>query len=374
MNILINFSTLKAGGGQNVAMNFLYSDLSWLNKHRLLFFVAKNSEPHKYLMKNKQFTYYVLPRNPIVRILYEVLIVRFILKKEDIDIIYSYFGFGFYFSSTPQVTGSADSNLYFPEIDFWADYKGFQRLKKKLVDTYRLTCLKQATGIVYENEAMLKRAKNLFNFENTAYIKPSISAVDSDAELLLPKFQKNSIKCLFFCGWQLNKNIMLIPHLINYFEKHGKQIEVVLTVSLDESSICQDFVQLMNESNTESSIHLVGSISKKYMRSLYEQIDFVFLLSKLESFSNNIIEAWYYKKPLIISDEEWSRAICSDAVIYVKRDSVVDIFAQMTAYLQNVDDQNKLLNNSQAILSTYPNIENRVKQEMEYLEYVHKNS
>ena len=68
-------------------------------------------------------------------------------------------------------------------------------------------------------------------------------------------------------------------------------------------------------------ILLIGKIEKKNLPSLFDQIDFVFLLSILESFSNNIIESWTYKRPLIISDEHWARTICEGAALYVNNNN-----------------------------------------------------
>ncbi len=60
MNIMINFSTLKKGGGQNVAMNFLYEIFNIDLEDTLYFFVANGSDPHIYLEQNGLNNYYVV--------------------------------------------------------------------------------------------------------------------------------------------------------------------------------------------------------------------------------------------------------------------------------------------------------------------------
>ena len=65
MNLLINFSCLKEGGGHNVAMNFIYGVQSFnLKDIKIYYFVAKNSGPHLHLEKHG-FNYYVVPENPL---------------------------------------------------------------------------------------------------------------------------------------------------------------------------------------------------------------------------------------------------------------------------------------------------------------------
>jgi hypothetical protein len=90
---------------------------------------------------------------------------------------------------------------------------------------------------------------------------------------------------------------------------------------------------------------------------LYEQIDFVFLLSKLESFSNNIIEAWNFKKPLLISDEIWSRSICSNAAVYVPRNDVGQIVSSIEKLIEDKIFHNLIIENGSRQILSYPNID-----------------
>ena len=110
------------------------------------------------------------------------------------------------------------------------------------------------------------------------------------------------------------------------------------------------------------------------LASLYRQIDFVFLLSKLESFSNNIIEAWTFGKPLIASDEEWTHAICGDSAIYVERSSPEEIASQITSCLNDEKRITQVVEAGKKILSEYPTIEERTEQELSFIEEVYAQS
>ena len=114
--------------------------------------MAKNSAAHIFLIKNGYFNFTILSNNPIKRILFELFLSKKILVANNIDIIYTYFGIGMFAKRIPQVSGSADSNLYFPEIDFWSHYKGIPRFKKWLIDTYRLWGIKRASAVIFENK------------------------------------------------------------------------------------------------------------------------------------------------------------------------------------------------------------------------------
>ena len=144
MKILINLSTLKSGGGQNVGINFLKGLLILYkeSKYDLHFVVSKNSQLAKYVKQNFSNKYTIVPNNPVLRILYELTRAKFIIKHNQIDIIYTIFGYGFYPKNIKQVCGCAVSNIFYPEINFWENLNYVDRIKKFLTDWFRVKILK----------------------------------------------------------------------------------------------------------------------------------------------------------------------------------------------------------------------------------------
>jgi glycosyltransferase involved in cell wall biosynthesis len=376
LNLLINFSTLKSGGGQNVAMNFLHAiDTMKLDDINLYFFIAEDSDIHSYFLDKEKTNFYAVPNDPIKRIIFEMFNSQKILLKEKIDIIYSYFGIGFFTKKIPQVSGSADSNLFFPEVDFWSQYHGISRLKKYIIDQYRIWGIKRASAVVFENEVLEKRAIELYDLKLTKTIKPSVNFDLESKKYTLPEYINTSIpKGLFLCGWQYNKNIMLIPEIASEFKKNNIEFHFLLTAPLDNSEMHNSFSNLVNKYHVEDIVSVVGSVKKEELASLYEKIDYVFLLSKLESFSNNIIESWYFDKVLVVADEPWSRGICKSAAVYVDRDSVEDIANKLRHCINDDNTVKNILAEGKMMLKKYPSIEQRITMEMEFIKYVYENS
>lgn len=375
LRLLINFATLKTGGGQNVAMNFLHAigdDQSLAADFALSFLVARDSDPHRFLTKLNRYRYYVMPRNPVFRILTEIVFGSYIIFREKYDIIYSYFGFGFFLNRTPQVSGSADSNLFFPEIDFWRHYKGLPRAKKWLVDFYRVATLKMATAVVFENEVIENRARNLFKLANTVVIKPSVN-ISSDKEYVeFGEVAADTKKGLFLCGWQLNKNIMLIPEIAAELKRRNQSIIFILTAPKDGSAQYREFEKLVEFHGVGDFIEIIGQVKKTQLPDLYNKIDFVLLLSNLESFSNNIIEAWYYGKPLLISDALWARSICNASALYVNQSSSSDIAEIVSRVISDDVLVNSLVISGRRSLAQYPSIGMRVQEELSYMKHVYE--
>lgn len=373
MNILINFSTLKSGGGQNVGLNFISTLSSESDKY--FFLVAKNSLIHKFLIDNGYESFKTTPNNPFARIIFELFYSRKILTTYEIDVIYSYFGYGLFPKSIPQIIGAADSNLFFSEIDFWKGYRGFPLLKKRLVDKFRIWGLKKANGIIFENRLLEIKCHELFKVKAiTTTINPSINLNYEQKEYKLPQASINmKIKQgLFLCGWHLNKNVLLIPAIAHHLKMLNIDFHFILTAPIDNSSLHKNFNLLIEKFNVNDMISIVGPIKKEELSSLYNQVDFVFLLSKLESFSNNIIEAWSFKRLLVISDEPWARGICGNGAVYVNRESAVAIADKIKSVLSNPDLCNSTIEHGYNNLNGYPHIEERVSQEISFIKKVYE--
>lgn len=374
MKILLNLATLKKGGGQNVGLNLIKCLISKeYDLSKFYFVVAKQSSIEFQLIENGLKNFISVSNNPIKRMFFELTCGGKIIKKHKIDVVYTLFGIGLYPKRCKQISGSADSNIFFPEINFWKGYKGIGRLKKRIIDQYRVNALKRADAVVFENEAMLKRSQTLFKLKNTLFSKPSINYDFPSDKLDLPELD-DSLVGLFLCGWQRNKNYMIIPELLYEFKRRSIDFHILFTASKLEEKPYREFISKVKEFRVEDRITLLESVKKTELKSLYESVDYVFLLSKLESFSNNIIESWFFRKPLIIADEEWSRSICKDAAVYVDRNSTNNIVEKVLGIEKEKSNKEILLEKSKEILKMYPTMQEKVNLELNYIRSVYENS
>lgn len=373
MNILVNLATLKKGGGQNVGLNFIYSicNINYPNCN-FYFVVVENSDIHTTLVKNGISAIHFMPSNPIKRMINEFLFGKKILQQHRIDIIYSYFGYGLYPKKYPQISGSADSNLFFPEIDFWKHYSGLKRAVKYLIDQYRIWGLKNATAVIFENEAMQNRGIKLFRLKNTTFIKPSVSQITDTTDFKLPSNISSVKKGLFFCSWQKNKNYLFIPEIAAQLKQNNIDFHFVFTAPQNQSVEHLEFLDLVEKFNVKNQISIVGTIKKSQIPSLYQQIDFVFLLSNLESFSNNIIETWFYKKLLIVANQDWAKSICKNAAFYVDIDCPKSVSDKLLEILNNEVLQQKIITKGNEELSKYPSINEKTKLELDYIKTIYE--
>ncbi|CAM4054819.1 glycosyltransferase [Gillisia hiemivivida] len=371
MKVLVNLATLKKGGGQNVGLNFLRSLLG--NSHDLsnyYFVIAEGSEIDFFLKASSISNYTVVPQSPLRRMLFERFKGGKLIRQQKIDIIYTIFGIGLYPKRIKQVSGSADSNIFFPEVDFWKDYKGVARFKKTIVDKYRVFALKRSTAVVFENESMMIRSKTLFNLKHTIFIKPSIDN-QFEKDVFRLNAPASSKKGLFFCGWQKNKNYEIIPSLAQELKNRKIDFHFILTAPNDNSEEFIVFENNLERLDVKDMVSVIGQVKKNEIASLYDQIDFVFLLSKLESFSNNIIESWFFKRPLILADEEWSNSICKEAAKYVNRNNIKGIVDAIVE-LSDKEAYQSFVHGGVEELTSYPSIDEKTNQELNYIREIYE--
>jgi glycosyltransferase involved in cell wall biosynthesis len=371
--IILNLIPIKKGGGQQVATNFI----SVLHKERcfgysFMFLVTKNTHIEG-VLQSFGFKNIISVENSITeRLKFEHFKLNKIVEKFNANVVFTMFGPGLPKLKIPAVVGSAYSNIFYPEIDFWSEYSLVKRIKLKIIDHYRLKRTLDANGIIFENRSMLNRAVRLFNYpaDQTVFIPPSISLQAKESAQLIDQPNVERVKpgfnILILSGWHKNKNIEKIPLILNELKPYGVKVNFILTVNanLPESAA---FLKEAQKLGVEDNIVFYGQVKPQEVKSLFNKIDALMLLSLLESFSNNIIECWTFKTPLIISDLEWAREICDDAAIYVPRDEPKIIAEKIFDLIENKQFYNEVVKKGEAALVNYPTPTQKVKLQLDFL-------
>src|SRR5690606_6942683 len=144
-------------------------------------------------------------------------------------------------------------------------------------------------------------------------------------------------------GWHKNKNIEIIPEVLEcLFKKKTSNVSFIITVPPNHPESIK-LLAKAKKLNVADNIVFFDTVTPFEVPHLIEAVNALALFSKLESFSNNIIEAWTYKKALYISNEEWSKAICKEFAIYVDRNDANDISNKIIKYKNDSGKEEKLI-------------------------------
>ena len=363
MLALVNFAALRAGGGQTVALNFINSIVE-LEKHHEFIYIAASGSVIAHKLTSLGLCVYELNHNPIARGIQELYLIPSLKRKHRFDKIYTYFGYTWNITNCTQIIGSADSNLYYPEIRFWEGFSTLRYTTLRLKDLYRIQCLKRADFVIFENPDLEERYKRLYGKgkRNSTTILPSYSATDG-SHSPMAKPESNGFDILILCRWQRNKNLMLLPRIAHIL-RHEK-IRFRLSLQQDSTNpLAKEMRELIHQLDVKDCFNFIGPQKPDTLSDTYSRSNAVLLLSKLESFSNNIIEAWKFNTPLIITDAPWARGICLDSALYVNRDSAEEISKVILTLKNSNNLRNELISKGKEALKRFPTIRERTRTEL----------
>lgn len=289
------------------------------------------------------------------------------------DIVFSIFGPPMLTLSNHclNVGGMAISNVFYPEIDFWSYEPWFSRGIRNFKDIYRKWRYKKLDYWIFETDILADKAIGKFNFPESRVevvkMSPSnlvcLDNVNSERQFF--KNLDGRTKFLMLCNGHPNKRHHLLPELARKL-KDKDICEPVFIFTSTDSKYMREVMGCVKNANVEEYFVNVGSIQQQDVATLISQVDFVVNISVLESFSNNYVEAWKMRKPLLTVDAEWSRGAAKDAAFYINVVNEIKLDEFVSVLRANVDE---VVTHGCKILQEYPSGEDKA---LAYLDAISK--
>lgn len=365
MSILLNMLPLRAGGGLQVGLDFLSSLANSSNATNWSIVYEAGGLLDEAIPPGIGMRMPV-DVGPLKRLHWETRRIPRLADRYH-DVVYTLFGRGVGRThKAPSVVGSAYSNIYYPEIDFWRGHSTSRRLLAIAKDRVRRVHTLRADGWIFETSELADRARTLFGLpsERVTVIPPTLSSAfrNGPSETNEASQMKAcDFSILLVTSWNPNKNLEILPDVLDALRERQPGAEVSVTVTVDpfdERSV--SLLQRASALGVEKSLNLIGPVDQTRCRSLYLRSDCVLLLSELESFSNNVLEAWDTGCVVVISDREWARSACGDAALYVDRDSPSDIAKSLSRVMIDNELYQSLCREGKARLAQLPTSRERL--------------
>jgi glycosyltransferase involved in cell wall biosynthesis len=137
---------------------------------------------------------------------------------------------------------------------------------------------------------------------------------------------------------------------------------------MDKTAYAKSVVAEVEANHLENHIINIGTIPSNKVGPLISEIDAMINIAQLESFSNNFIEAWTFKKPLIVTDSDWSRDSCLKSALYVNVEDVEDTVKKIYELISNKDLSSKLISTYEQTLNTYLDYKEKTIKYIEIIE------
>ena len=337
--ILIDLSPLKAGGGSQLGYNFLKAASETLaNSSQYIFLIPNSGSLSNASSKYKNLKFIYSPTDSTInRIWFEQFVLKGLYRRFKIDAVFTFFGAGLpHPPNVVSIVNVAYHIICYDESPYWKYISGIEKYKKLIINFARIKRLRYANLILVETEVMKKRLCNTLKRKEHDFkvVLPAPSAFLDDV-LCLEKYPVKNPSFLFLSGVAPHKNLWRLPELAEELLPYVKNFHFVISTS--ES----DFINALNEKDKPvffkniSLFTFLGTIPPYEISKLYQQCDFLVLLSDLESFSSNYLEAWKAGMPLIVSDRDFSRHICGNSALYIEPHQPKEAARQIGQFIQD---------------------------------------
>lgn len=315
MNILINASNIKLGGGVQVAHSIFNSIYETIDSNLYNFYFVASKKVYESLSLEKTTL-----NERLVLIKYsQKLNVKNIAtgkdvfldnltKEKNIAKVFSVFGPCYWRPSKPHLVGYAKPQYVYPESPY------FSRLSLKswiilvLKKYFHLRDFKKnADIIVTENRDVTKRISKLLDIQgytvsNTANNVFSKYNFDNNLE-------SETFRLLTITAHYPHKNLDIIDSVIDRLRNLYPNFLFLFTISLTKD-------QIRVKKRNLKFISFLGEVRIQELPNLYKNSDAMFLPTLLECFSASYAEAMKTKTLILTSKLPFAKSICKDAAYY----------------------------------------------------------
>ena len=359
MHILINCSNLKTGGGLQVAHSFIHG-LSAFSEHH--YTIVLSAELNRLLNNQTSFppnfrfyTYNVLSSltNAIVG---KNTFLNDLVHKSNITVVFSVFGPTYWKPNVRHICGYARPQYIDTQSPYFSQISLFEKIKWKLsaivhLHAFRTQCDELFSENVYVSNALMrifpnKKIYTVTNYYHQVFDQPN----EWDISLKLPAFSGTTL--LTVAVNYPHKNLKIIPKVISYLKKTKPDFRFRFVLTLDEG-------ELSISEDVGECIVFVGKVNINQCPYLYEQSDFMFLPTLLETFSASYAEAMKMEKPILTSDLDFAHGLCGEAAVYFDPTSPEDIGEKIYFLANSVEKQKDLTEKGKRQLLCFDNYNNR---------------
>lgn len=315
MKLVVNASNIVVGGGIQVSLSFIEELKKFKENEYHLFLSAQVSKQIDANDFPENFYFYFFNVSPSsltkgFKVRKELSRLESIIKP---DLIFTVFGPAYWKPKTLHISGYANGWCYNPGSLAFSKVSWLKRITSKFTIAYRNYKIAKSDFLIVETHIA---KNNIIKFlkipENKIYVvgntyhpvyerykkRMSITTNDNDQYILL-----------VLSAFYPNKNLKIINEVITILRnKTDKKIIFYLTLK------DKDFEAHFSKSEY---IKNIGPQKVEDCPRLYEESYALFLPTLLETFSANYPEAMIMRKPIITSNLDFAKYVCSDAALYI---------------------------------------------------------
>jgi glycosyltransferase involved in cell wall biosynthesis len=328
-NIIIDLATIYsgkggAGGGIWSYSKNLLSKLDTAEKLGEINFICLVNE--HFDMKLNRLQVKVVPFNtqiPLLRLLYiHIYLPLFVISKKG-ALHKLYFEVPFWNPYTLLVTIHDCMSEFYKEKKL--TQKGFRQNVKQLYFTWiNKIALKNATLIFTPSHFIKSELRSRYKVsENKILVTPLATSLPASHKNQNKK-DREAIHIYYIAAFHQHKGQLRAIEIFDLLnKKYNVNINLFFRGHVHDLNYYDKVIDKINVSSLKNKTHLLEYDKSSTLSDIYDDADWVILLSEYEGFGLPLIEAQAYNVPVICSDIPTFREVGKDTVCYI--DMAIDI-------------------------------------------------
>lgn len=351
-NILINASTVYYGGGLIVSRDIINAVISCTTGKITL--ICPEIETFK-IFESKCDVIYIpdIFLKHLFRIYLDHLVVKNIINQKNPDMVIT-------LANLPSITRKYQlifhDNAFITEPDLKNLNLGLiSRQMHKFRRKLFFNRIKYVHKIIVQTELEKKRLTDMgWGKNKIEIITPLLPLHYSSFQIPSTsnfKKQDDPFKIACITRYYEHKNLEIIYELARISKKMNLNYQFILTISESEGIKAIRLIDRIKHNNFGNKIINLGTINPEQIGKLMKEIDALILPSLIETFGLNCIDAWYFRKPLFISDREFSRKVCGNSAFYFDPNDAADIMGCLNNMLGDPEKTEEVISAGQKKLA-----------------------
>lgn len=293
------------------------------------------------------------------RIFYDQVQLPFVLRRLDIDVLFSSTGFGTFYAPCPEVL-LVRNPVYFSQA-FRDKYQALGRslMENRLRRWMSILSMRWADRVLFPTAAMGDLVASHVSLPpdrqgvlSYGYDPQNFGKYASDPDFLpdLRRWKREGHHLLLNVStYAVHKNLETLVEALPRLASSGEQVKLVVTTSREATSDKAEYDALLRrveELGVEDLFEEVGYVAPPHLHALYEVADSYVFPSFIESFGHTLVEAMGHGLPIVAADTPVNREVCEDGAQYFGTFDAADCAAQILHIVK--DDKARLAAQSAA--------------------------
>lgn len=318
-NLVVFFNAfgMRKGGAMVDVKNIVYYWGKRYPEDTLILLAPANFQYEDLASTNIKVITHDLSNLELKRLYYHFFKIINLATASQVDVIISFNNLGLYRKNNiPSIVSLRTAYLVYPIKDL-KQFISFKSIIRLLFQRFFFKIsLKIADAIFTQTDTIKERLYKQYN-PQILVKKISKAVLIGNKKPEIMKKAKNIFRFVYVTANYPHKNILTIIKAFKLLAREYNNIELSITISLEEFKRSYKKDVDINESYFTNKISFLGWLDRNKLVNLYLNSDVALVPSLFESFSGSYIETMYYELPLIVSDLDFAREICGKAAIYV---------------------------------------------------------